>query len=176
MEYSFWSFLWGALHGKLSHPSGVYQVQFPEEVLSGASALFHLDWLPSRPGVYCQPVLLLTILRGPSAPLLYWTPFLGLLRCLGGAYPYLAPSEMVHGRLIFRELTCLKMSHIWLIIWLRTEIYVGDGFPSDFWRQCSIITFSGGFFLHLLEAFLNRSFPRSVSCKKRSYHVQLSAN
>ena len=74
MEYFFWSFLWGALYGKLSHPSGVYQVQFPEEVLSGASALFHLDWLPSRPGVYRQPVLLLTILRGPSAPLPYWTP------------------------------------------------------------------------------------------------------
>ena len=45
---------------------------------------------------------------------------------------FLAPSEMVHGRLIFRDLTCLKMSHIWLIIWLGIEVYVGDDFPSNF--------------------------------------------
>ena len=45
---------------------------------------------------------------------------------------FLAPSEMVHGRLIFRDLTYMKMSHIWLIIWLGIEVYVGDGFPSNF--------------------------------------------
>lgn len=50
---------------------------------------------------------------------------------------FLAPSEMVHGRLIFRDLTCVKMSHIWLIIWLGIEVYVGDDFPSNFFLHSS---------------------------------------
>lgn len=49
----------------------------------------------------------------------------------------------------------------------RDKILCWYGCPSDFWRQCSLVTFCE-FFLHLLEVFLNQSFPKTIFCNKRS--------
>lgn len=143
MESCFWSFLWVAVYGRLSHPfvfiSSVSWSPFWSPTCPSLAWLTRLSACAS-PRHPLGTLLPLSSVWFPLPASLSWVPPLfwwniaprHLVEHQDTKTTFLAPSEMVHGRLIFTDLTYMKMSHIWLIIWLGIEVCVGDGFPSSF--------------------------------------------
>lgn len=175
LEFPLRGFVWRTLP-----PIGVYQLHLLKSFLEPHLSQPRL--MPS-PLAWCTSVSLCfssLSFGDPSAPLLSQIPtsclpFLGYSPVLvehqmehqDTKTTFLAPSEMVHGRLIFRDLTCVKMSHIWLIIWLGIEVYVGDGFPSNFFLfsffwLCQVLAATREVFIAAWGSFSCNM--RSLSC------------